>query len=253
MGRVTSLEGKLPRSVLALAFLPGKLGAEWLAGRRARWSSPFSLFLVVNLLYFLSPPVTDFHLPLKDQMTGQGYSTWALERVEDRVPGIKAWLGARESGAVEELPAGFRTFEKDYNDRSKDLSRSLLILHVPFLAVALLVMHRRRRVYFVDHFVNALHYWTFLLLSLMVFPRLSSLVNAGLFRLGWIDSVKAGEGSWKLTLVAIHILYLTVLLRRAYGQGWPLSLSKAIPAFVVCALTHFLYRALLFAITCLVI
>jgi len=40
-----SLDGRVPRSVVALLFRPGFLTREWLAGRRVRYSSPLHLCL----------------------------------------------------------------------------------------------------------------------------------------------------------------------------------------------------------------
>ena len=137
-----------------LSGMVSMLGAEWLAGRRARWTAPFSLFLVVNLLYFLSPSVTDFKLPLKDQLTSQSYSGWAVERVDARFPGTKELLttditGMSEEEVAELRPKGLEDFADRYDSRSRDLSKSLLILHVPILAAALCILQRKKQVFFV--------------------------------------------------------------------------------------------------------
>lgn len=246
VGKLTSMDGKLPRSLGALAFQPGRLGLDWLEGRRARWASPFALFLVVNLLYFLSPPVTDFHLPLSDQLVGQSYSGWAAERVDVRLPGVEAWV---DGAGASTPPAGYRELEERFNRRSEGLSKTLLILHVPLLALALLFLHPRRRLHYVEHFVIALHYWTFLLLALMVFPRLSMLCTRMLFAWDLISAPNAGQTFWKLSLLGLATFYLAVLLKRAYGQSWIMGISKVGPAFVACVVAHLAFRAALFALT----
>lgn len=250
LGKLTSMDGQLPRSLGALAFQPGRLGREWLEGRRARWASPFALFLVVNLLYFLSPPVTDFHLPMSDQLNGQWYSGWVVEHVDARFPGVETWLAGVDASAT---PTGFRAFEEQFNRRSEGLSKTLLILHVPLLALALLILHPKRRLHYVDHFVIALHHWTFLLLTLMVVPRIADFVSRLLFAWGWISTPTAGQPVWKLGMLGLVLLYLAVLLKRSYGQSWLPSLAKAFPAFLSCGLAHLAYRAALCALTFAVI
>ena len=250
VGKITSLDGKLPRSLLALVFRPGKLDTAWLRGQRASWISPISLFLVINLLYFLAPPITDFHLPLVDQLEMPIYSGWANERIEARFPEFSDW--AASAGTVE-LSEEFRTFEKAFNRRSEELSKTLLILHVPLMAVVLMLLYRRRRIFLVDHFVIALHYWTFLLTAAAVMPRIATSVPTMLHSIGWGGTPLAGEAIWKFATLAWVIGYLVVALRRAYDQGWWRSLAKAIPAFGACIVAHFLYRAALFAITLWVI
>ncbi|MEL6430416.1 MAG: DUF3667 domain-containing protein [Planctomycetota bacterium] len=244
LGRLTSFEAKLPRSVLTLVFRPGRLGVEWIRGSRVRWTTPIGLFLVVNLLYFLNPPVTDFHLPLRDQLKSGGYGAWAQARVEERAPGTRAWV---EGSAP--VPDGLAAFEDRYDGKSRALSKTLLVLHVPPFALALLLLHRRRRLFYVDHLVHALHFWTFLLLALMAVPALSIAVNRGLLGAGWIERLDAGEALWKLGLIALLVAYLVALVRRAYDEPWRLALPKAALAFLAAALIHFAYRALLFEVT----
>lgn len=244
--KLTSMDGKLPRSMGALAFQPGRLGLDWLEGRRARWASPFALFLVVNLLYFLSPPVTDFHLPLVEQLFGQPYSGWAMERVDARLPGVETWV---DNNGISSPPTGYRELEESFNLRSEGLSKTLLILHVPLLALMLLLLHSKRGLHYVDHFVIALHYWTFLLLALMVFPRFSMLCTRMLIAWDLISTPDTGQTFWKLGLLGLAILYLAVLLKRVYGQSWLISFVKAGPAFLACGLAHFAFRAVLFALT----
>ena len=199
----------------------------------------------MNLLYFLSPPITDFSLPLQEQLGGQVYSGWALPQVDARFPGLQEWVtGSRKDAA----PDGYRAFEAKFNRRSEALSKTLLIIHVPFLALALLILHRKRKIYFVDHFVIATQYWTFLLLALMILPRVSTYTSDKLFAWGLLSSPSAVDMVWKLGTMGIIVVYLAMTLRRAYGQSWPLSAAKTVPAFVACAAAHFVYRAALFAL-----
>lgn len=46
-----SLDGRVPRSVLALLFRPGFLTREWLAGRRVRYSRPLYLCLWAAIVF----------------------------------------------------------------------------------------------------------------------------------------------------------------------------------------------------------
>jgi hypothetical protein len=55
LASATDLDGRVWRSLLALLFKPGLLSREYIDGRRARWISPISLFLAVNVIYFLAP------------------------------------------------------------------------------------------------------------------------------------------------------------------------------------------------------
>ncbi|MEL7312930.1 MAG: DUF3667 domain-containing protein, partial [Pseudomonadota bacterium] len=70
---VTSVDSRLWRSIRALIFSPGLLSREFREGRRRRFLSPIGIFLLGNLLYFLSPPLTDLQLSLAEQYEQQPY------------------------------------------------------------------------------------------------------------------------------------------------------------------------------------
>ena len=52
------IDGKLPRTLRALAWPPGQLTTEWLLGRRASFVSPLRLYVVAALVFFLAWPAT---------------------------------------------------------------------------------------------------------------------------------------------------------------------------------------------------
>src|ERR1051325_6066879 len=52
------VDGKVPRTLWALVTKPGLLTREFIDGRRGRYSRPLSLFLVLNLVFFVIQPHT---------------------------------------------------------------------------------------------------------------------------------------------------------------------------------------------------
>jgi hypothetical protein len=62
-GDIFELDSRLWRTLVPLLFRPGKLTADYLAGRRARFMPPFRTYLVLSLLFFVVAffdPRTDF-------------------------------------------------------------------------------------------------------------------------------------------------------------------------------------------------
>jgi hypothetical protein len=51
-GEFVQIDSKLTRTLVALAFRPGWLTREYLAGKRVRYLSPFKMYLVVAALFF---------------------------------------------------------------------------------------------------------------------------------------------------------------------------------------------------------
>ena len=82
---LTSLESRSWRSLMTLLSRPGELSRTYLAGARLRYLKPISVFLIANLLFFISPPVTDLNLGLHNQ----AYQPWAAR--------IAPWIEAEAS------------------------------------------------------------------------------------------------------------------------------------------------------------
>ena len=52
VGHYVALEGKLWKTLALLLFRPGKLTAEYIAGRRARYVQPLRIYLTLSILFF---------------------------------------------------------------------------------------------------------------------------------------------------------------------------------------------------------
>ena len=51
---LTHFDAKIFRSLIPLLFKPGVLTAEFIAGRRSRYIKPLTLFILVNLFFFVA-------------------------------------------------------------------------------------------------------------------------------------------------------------------------------------------------------
>jgi hypothetical protein len=65
-GAAFFLENSFIKNLWRLLSTPGLMAHDFVEGRRKRWMAPFSLFLLINLIYFIVNPLTDFNLPLHD-------------------------------------------------------------------------------------------------------------------------------------------------------------------------------------------
>jgi hypothetical protein len=151
-------DGKLLRSLKALAWPPGELTLEWQRGRRARFVSPVRLYLALALLFFLVWPNT----PLADAL--EGFSSGFLE------------AGAESHGPVsaEEVSLGTQVI-------TENLPGLMIILFVPVFALALQLMSRGSGKPFATHLVVALHAHAVLFLCMILASPLSFLGT------GWQD------------------------------------------------------------------
>jgi thiamine biosynthesis protein ThiS len=152
-GELFHYDSKMFRSFRLLFSQPGFLTAEYLRGCRKPYLHPFQLFFVANLIYFLVQPLT-------------GWS------------GLKGWLNVQThmmfySGFAARLAAhrmaAKHLTELQLNqafDHIVDIqARSLVIVIVPLFALAVWLLQCRKRRYFGEHLVFALHFTAFWLMA----------------------------------------------------------------------------------------
>ncbi|MCC5995343.1 MAG: DUF3667 domain-containing protein [Oceanicaulis sp.] len=238
-GALTSLDSRFWRTFIALAFRPGRLSRDYIDGKRARWLAPLTIFILANLVYFLSPATTDFNLPFEDQVPGhiaieaqgdpealspafrayhetrqgQIHSPLTAPLVERRVAARDA---ARRAASDGERGYTLADYKRAYDRTNLDVSKLLVGLHVPFMGLALLLLFIRKRMFFAEHFVAALHLFSFavLLQQLLLGP------------IGFLGRHMGGP--WFMALIqplidlslVILAIYFLIALRRVYQTPW---------------------------------
>lgn len=224
------VDGKLVRTGTTLLFRPGRLSRAYLSGQRVDYLSPIALFLVINLLYFLAPPLTDFSLDLNNQLH-QPYGELIRPVVEQR-------LAARD--------ITLEAYQPLYNERTNHLSKSLIILHLPLLALALLVLFPRR-MYYAEHFVVATHMFSFFLAAILGVTVIALGVYGALSLTGLMASPAGMMPAALATLLGLVLLWWLVALRRVYAIGWIRAVVSLLGAVVGFQVAHmFIYRPLQF-------
>ncbi|HLW51935.1 MAG TPA: DUF3667 domain-containing protein [Candidatus Angelobacter sp.] len=203
----THLDSKAFATVRYLFTRPGFLTAEFVAGRRARYMKPLSLFLVASALLLLA------------------------NSIRPRSAYDVRWLMAADPGGKLETTLGKvavrQNIAKAVLIERIQATEHRLVTAAQFavvlaMAVALAVVYRRR--YFVEHLIAALHYFSFNYLCwVLVWPVAS---NVGVLN---------AKSSVLLAIsAAVFFTYLVVSLRRIYGQGIGITLAKT--AFVYAAI-----------------
>lgn len=231
----TSADGRLWRSLRGL-FVPGRLTAEYFAGRRSRYVRPVRLFLILNVTLF-------FALSFLQRNPLQGQLRTQLDALGE--PAVEATQARLEAWGGEE-----RTFVALYDRHATTLSSSLLIVLVPVLAVLFVVAFGRqsgaRHLVFATHAVSAMIGVYLLVLAF----ALAAVV------LGRVFGVEeAVLGPWlNLPLAALLLgaitAYLALGARRVYGVGrarsWAGGLAVAVGGVVPLLIA---YRTALFWLT----
>lgn len=189
------LDSKIFRSFAYLITRPGFLTAEYFAGRKTRYISPLRIFLTVFALsliaYTVYQPVSvwDFGRMVEADTTG---------KLTSKLEAAAATRGITAEILYERITVSWQAW----------IVRTQFV-NIVFVALGLQILYWRRKRFFVEHLVFALHLQSaLLLLSLMLWPVWA------------IFGLDMARPRWEL--VAINMLASLVIsvlsVGRYYGQ-----------------------------------
>jgi hypothetical protein len=254
---LTHADSRLWQTLTALLFRPGFLTREFLEDRRARYLPPVRLYLVVSVIFFvivgldsriskayvvLSYNGNAFHYqvvpagnvpgPLAGTQTPTaaaskpgGLATLAptpaarqhlCEQTGTYIEQHMGWLARFGPRVVQSCLTGLTAGGVKHYDEvvERNLERAMF-LFLPLLALAMKPLYLRPRRHYIEHLLFFLHSHAFLFVALGV----STLV-------GMITSSRLVVGPVDMALTIYVPIYFYLALRRVYGQGRWLTLSK---------------------------
>lgn len=244
--QAVSLDSRFGRTFGRLLFRPGRVTAEYLEGRRARYSSPVNVYLLASFLFFLAEALAPEGRGPVQVSTSQAREEAAQalgEARRDAPPEARAALDA--AGEVASAGGGLRGAEQAETwlrarrwpgpplaDRvhvlrqlpPAEASRRLqaafaqaaprvLFFLVPVMALLLKLLWPRR--FYAEHLVFSLHAQSLAFLSFV--PGLFLPVLAG-------------------PLFLAALAWSALALRRVYGGAWPAVLAKGAALFVALSI-----------------
>lgn len=234
---LTNADSTVIRTFRALIFGPGLLTVEYFAGRRRSYLRPLQVFLFANVFFFFAQSHLGFNIlstPLRTHTSMGVYGGLARRMVERAV-------------AADRLSAA--EYELVFDTTLDGLARTLVILFVPLLAVAVGVLYARGRRYFVEHLVFAMHAMAFLLIFI---PPVVWILIQGLkvaFRFGTDEATLGTIFDLNPLLFLGWATYLFFALGRVYREQWWATALKTTALMIVFIPMLQVYRFALFLIT----
>ena len=117
----------------------------------------------------------------------------------------------------------------------------MMLACIPLFAFVLKILYLRRRIFYIDHLVYALHIHTYAFLSIMLIV----LITMGLNR-----TVPGAFAGWIIALLWITFaVQIFLSIRRVYRQGWFFSVFKFLVGGIVYLVVLLTALALTFFIT----
>lgn len=227
---ITDLDSRLWTTIKTLLWHPGRISADYIAGRRARYLPPVRLYLVVSFLVFLaisvSEPATVRSGPGVDDAAVEGlqpgiYLPHTTESGEQEVLSFREYVEAE--GLADEIAAlspWLRAVVERMIDNAERLQDSpqifvdgltrrlpqMMFFLLPVFALMLWLFYLGSPYHYLQHLVFSLHYHTVAFMAfLLLWP---------------INLVFPGDYGGIVTLVVM--IYLPIALKGAYA-GSPLA------------------------------
>lgn len=229
---LTHADGKFLKSLKLLFTRPGFLTNEHIAGKRKKYTSPLSLFLIANLLYLLIPATDALNSHYTPQMKGQPYSAFiqntAVKKMQE-----KKWTELQ--------------MEERYDQKTDKLSKVMLILLVLLFSIPVTLLFYNKDRYYADHLTFATEFMNFLILGLLwILPWSLYLILLFLWKVFHVAPPAYDNISLLMLLLCLVVIQLPIAAHRVYRQPWYFILPKALVltlSFAVCVVA---YRFILF-------
>ena len=240
---ILNVDGKIWRTLKFLLFRPGFLALEYAAGRRRPYVGPVRVLLVAIVVYVLATQsgigftleVGPIKLNVAPAPISPERSIEASMQSVDRF-GILEGMFTERFGPIASATDETRTrFNRALNGFATPLSFTTVLL----VALSLYACFHRRRPLLVEHAVFSMHYYSFVLVSLLfvvLFMRLrlstSFLVSIAVL----------------LSVMAWQFVYLTTAIRRFYFRAGPRRLLAWIAATGIAVVVYLLNSLFITAI-----
>lgn len=233
----TDLDSSPLRTLYTLVRRPGELTRAYFEGPRKRYLKPFQVFLVCNVIFFVLQSA-EHYVAFSASFHGQIHEQFYSPLVYDR--GIRA---QQKSGLPPEV------FEKVFDQHTERLSKEMLIVLVPVLALLLFLARPGKDHWLAEHVIFSMHVIAFYLLALVglepvIVYFLRKLAELG-YREGWLVRLLL-DGFGDMIPFG---LYLGLAMRRYYRISTAGIMVRAIPLALFIAPIMVVYRWLLFYVT----
>jgi hypothetical protein len=231
---LSSVDGKLMRSLRAILITPGTLTDSYIRGERRRFLGPLQLFLIANAIFFGVQSLTNTNVlssSLDSHLHVQDWRDFAQSLIVQRF--------GKDAKAVAEFA---KTFDRAAIFNAKAL---IFLMVIAFAPVAALLFRGARRAAGA-HIVFSLHLYSFVLLVLCVALAIAeaSLVMGA----GGLDA--PAVDTWlSLVNVAACGAYIYLAVGPAYSANGARRIVATIVLTTAVALFFMGYRFAIFLIT----
>lgn len=233
---LTHADSKFLKSLKLLMVKPGFLTREYLDGRRKKYASPLTMFLIANVIYLLVHGIDGLNSRYVSQMKGQPYSSNIVQATEKKKTERK-WTD--------------KEMEEHYNAKTDKVSKLLLIVLIFLFAIPVSLIFYNKKYYFFDHMIFATEFINFIIyfILLLIPYTLTGLYILSAKYLGYDGDATLNSPPFLVLLFLLLWAPLVLAGKKVYRQSWPISVIKALILTICFAFVVIIYRYILFQTT----
>lgn len=228
---ITHFDGTLLTTLKTMFTRPGQYSLDYCNGIRKKYFKPLSFFLLLVILYLLFPVFEGLNMKLYFHQTHDLYGKFASPKV---------------AAIMEHKQISYEVLADKFHHTGEKVSKFLLFIIIPFLALfSWGIAFRKRRLYY-DNFIFSMEISSFFILwGFLVLPLITSLYH--LITRHYLFSGEAGSG---ISIITGFIIYLVIAARRFFHFRWWYSiLYSLLFSVVLIAFLEYIYKFILFVIT----
>lgn len=257
------LDGRTFRTLFRLITKPALLSCEYFSGRRASYTPPLRLFLVISVSFFLLVSLYTSIQSLEEVLRGDTAVSTAeptdeiiatesrrnlrvnrektsLENIQDVVSGINLPFFSEQTNEnlrvamIAQAEANLNSLMTDPGEFGANYLEYItlfMLLMIPLLALIQKVVYLGSGKYYIEHLVLALHNHAFLILAIFVNSVFEIIQERQLI---FVSTFFSYAG----TAVIIWIwLYLFLSLKNYFQQGYGITLLKFLTTTILYSIT----------------
>ncbi|APU69535.1 DUF3667 domain-containing protein [Christiangramia flava] len=219
VGAITNFDSKLLRTFQIMGNNPGILSSKIVSGIRVPFLKPFQIFVICNVLFFIFLSDTDlFRTPAKwfFNENFQYFGTTVIDKV---------------SIIMRKENLSFTEVQSKYDSISSNLSKSLLIILIPFIASIGIMI--KRNLQFGKHLILATIYFSQLLLCTTILYLITTNLPV--------------PNKWFFTVpaVLVAIAYYVLSIKKFYNKSLLFSIAFGIFGIFLIGIFINFYRSLI--------
>ncbi|MFY0713266.1 DUF3667 domain-containing protein [Seonamhaeicola sp. NFXS20] len=188
-----NIDAKFYKTFINLIFKPGKLTVQYIEGVRKPFMKPIQVFLISNVLFFILLTQADIL----------------------KIPSKYYFNSGREINIEQKLDKNNYSkvmLMQDFDIKSSNLSKSLVIIILPLMALVLLVLNFKTKFLYGMHIIFAMHYISFFFICCLMAISVS----------------KLGNRAVQIFMISFNFLYLFFAIKKVYKNSYLISFFKAI-------------------------